>query len=225
MPDLTIRIKKKTDGSAALSCTRADGSVTWQRQDGQLGRFFPLHDLTHYCVESVLGFDRAFYGLVAAGWDISDFGKPEYRSQDFSEALLGEVIVGMFDLERITGERGDAADLAEKIALSYESRGQSRPDISVTQEQIDQIRALARSCSNVGAAFLPATQLRLSSTAIHPPARTQRSGLGRRIRHGRRIHSPNRAVRRARSAAENSGHRGRRRDAGASAATPVSEAL
>src|SRR5205085_4529315 len=51
MPDLIIRIKKKTDGAAALSCTRADGSVTWQRQDGQLGRFFPLHDLTHFAVE------------------------------------------------------------------------------------------------------------------------------------------------------------------------------
>ena len=61
MPDLLIRIKKKTDGSAALSCTRADGTTTWQRQDGQLGAFFPLHDLTHYAVETVLGLPRAFY--------------------------------------------------------------------------------------------------------------------------------------------------------------------
>ena len=53
--ELVIHIKKKTDGSAALSCRRADGSVTWQRQNGQLGRFFPLHDLTHYAVETVLG--------------------------------------------------------------------------------------------------------------------------------------------------------------------------
>src|SRR5690349_19921018 len=142
MPDLLIRIKKKTDGSAALSCTRADGSVTWQRQDGQLGRFFPLHDLTHYCVESVLGFDRAFFGLLAEGWDISDFGKPENRGQVFSQAQLAEVIVGMFDLERATGERGDADDLAAKIALYYESRGMPIPDVAVTQTQIDQVRAL-----------------------------------------------------------------------------------
>ena len=51
MASLTIRIKKNTDGSAALSCTRADGSVTWQRQVGAQGRFFPLHDLTHSAVE------------------------------------------------------------------------------------------------------------------------------------------------------------------------------
>jgi len=142
MPDLTIRIKKKNDGSAALSCTRANGSVTWQRQEGHLGRFFPLHDLTHYCVESVLGFDRGFYGLLAEGWDISDFGKPENRGQDFSQAGLVEVIVGMFDLERMSGERGDAEDLAAKIASYYDSRSLPHPDVLITQPQIEQIRAL-----------------------------------------------------------------------------------
>ena len=75
MPDLLIRIKKKTDGSAALTCTRADGSVTWQRQDGQLGRFFPLHDLTHYAVEQTLGFPRAFYGLLAEGWAVAEISR------------------------------------------------------------------------------------------------------------------------------------------------------
>jgi hypothetical protein len=142
MPDLTIRIKKKNDGSATLSCTRADGSVTWQRQEGQLGRFFPLHDLTHYCVETVLGFDRAFYGLLAEGWDISDFGKPENRSQDITEGVLVEIIVAMFDLERGTGERGDADDLAAKIASFYVSKGAPPPDIVISQTQVEQIRAL-----------------------------------------------------------------------------------
>jgi hypothetical protein len=33
---LTVLLKKK-DGSAALSCRRADGSVTWQRQWAALG--------------------------------------------------------------------------------------------------------------------------------------------------------------------------------------------
>lgn len=42
--DLVIHIEKKTDGSAALSCRRADGSVTWQRQEGQQGRFFPFRE-------------------------------------------------------------------------------------------------------------------------------------------------------------------------------------
>ena len=101
-----------------------------------------MHDMTHYCVESVLGFDRGFYGLLAEGWDISDFGKPENKGLDFSEAGLVEVVVGMFDLERMSGERGDAEDLAAKIASYYESRGRPCPDITVTQAHIDQIRAL-----------------------------------------------------------------------------------
>ena len=58
MPELSRSAsRRKTNGAAALSCERADGSVTWQRQEGQLGRFFPLHDLTHFAVETVLGFD------------------------------------------------------------------------------------------------------------------------------------------------------------------------
>src|SRR3954462_7384716 len=110
MPDLTIRIKKKTDGSAALSCTRADGSVTWQRQDGQLGRFFPLHDLTHFAVESSLGFSHAFFGLLGEGWDMSDFGKESKRGKTPEQAFLAELIVGFFDLERLSGMVGTADD-------------------------------------------------------------------------------------------------------------------
>ena len=117
MPELSIRIKKKNDGSAALSCTRADGSTTWQRQDGQLGLFFPLHDLTHYAVETVLGFKRAFYGLLAEGWDITSFNEPGISKRLPEDAGLAEVLVGFFDVERATGTR--ASDL---YALS-DSRG------------------------------------------------------------------------------------------------------
>ena len=65
MPDLIVRIKKKTNGEAALTCQRADGSITWQRQEGEASRFFPMHDLTHFAVESILGLDAAFFGLIA----------------------------------------------------------------------------------------------------------------------------------------------------------------
>jgi hypothetical protein len=56
VPNLTLRLKKNRDGTAALSCTRADGSVTWQRQPhAARAEFFTRHDLTHYAVETVLG--------------------------------------------------------------------------------------------------------------------------------------------------------------------------
>lgn len=139
MPELIIRIKKKTDGSAALSCERADSSVTWQRQDGQLGRFFPLHDLTHYAVETVLGFDQAFFGLVASGWDISQFGG-ELRDQIPDEARLAESIIGFFDLERQSGERGTADDLNAHLRDFYESRNLPVPSFRITDEQVARVR-------------------------------------------------------------------------------------
>src|SRR6185436_2865273 len=110
MPELTVRIKKKTDGNAALSCRRADGTVTWQRQEGGHGVFFPLHDLTHFAVETVLGFRRAFYGLVAEGWDISTFEERGIAARLPEDAGLAEVIVGFFDAERASGTISSADD-------------------------------------------------------------------------------------------------------------------
>ena len=142
MPDLLIRIKKKTDGSAALTCTRADGSVTWQRQDGQLGRFFPLHDLTHYAVESTLGLTQAFYGLLADGWDMSDFGRDSPRGKPPEQALLAELIVGFFDLERATGVIGTADDFNEKIVTWYRDNNRPVPALRLTETDIERIRTV-----------------------------------------------------------------------------------
>ena len=72
MPRLQITITKRTDGGYVIACTRADGSVTWQKSAS--AAFFPVHDLTHFAVETELGHRRGFYGLVAEGWNFNDFG-------------------------------------------------------------------------------------------------------------------------------------------------------
>ena len=166
MADLIIRIKKKTDGSAALSCLRPDGSTTWQRQEGQLGRFFPLHDLTHYAVESVMGFQRAFYGLVAEGWDLSDFGTVESRGKMPDEAGLAESVVGLFDLERMTGERGDAEQMNEQLRTVRADRGLSTA-LRITDEQIARIRELRAELFDRWKTVPPGEALELS---FHRPA-------------------------------------------------------
>ena len=97
---MTVRIKKNPDGRTSLSCIRADGTTTWQSQDGAQAAFFPRHDLTHYAVEIVLGHNEGFYGLVASGWDLSDFGNPWPRGPMPLAANLSEMIVGFLDLER-----------------------------------------------------------------------------------------------------------------------------
>jgi hypothetical protein len=67
---LLVQLVKRADGGSALRCRRADGS--WQTHQGQQAAFFPGHDLTHFAVESELPGTIAFYGLIAAGWDIED---------------------------------------------------------------------------------------------------------------------------------------------------------
>jgi len=69
---LTVRLTRGRDAKDLLTCVRSDGSSTWTR----LNPFFPVHDLTHLAVESTLGLDRAFYGLIAEGWHISTFAEP-----------------------------------------------------------------------------------------------------------------------------------------------------
>jgi hypothetical protein len=140
MPDLTIRIKKKSDGSAALSCIRADGTTTWQQQNGKLGRFFPLHDLTHYAVESVLGFRNAFYGLVAAGWDLTDFASTGPRGRIPPEALCAEVVVGYFDLERATGVLGTAELLNARLDEFHADNKLPAPELRCSENQVHHIR-------------------------------------------------------------------------------------
>jgi hypothetical protein len=137
--ELVIRFKKTTDGSAALSCRRADGSVTWQRQEGQQGRFFPLHDLTHYAVETVLGHLQGFYGLLAEGWDLTDFGRPWPRGALPGEALASELLVGFLDGEHAAGERWSAEQCNESAATYYSQRGLSGPCV-ITDADLERVR-------------------------------------------------------------------------------------
>ncbi|MFL5634141.1 MAG: hypothetical protein ACJ78J_08585 [Gemmatimonadaceae bacterium] len=135
-----IRIKKNADGRTSLSCTRPDGTTTWQRQEGGQARFFPRHDLTHYAVESVLGIRNGFYGLVASGWDLSDFGTPWPRGRIPPEANIAEIIVGFLDRERAGSDRATAEDLNAALA-NYSAENSLATDVVVTEDDLSRIRA------------------------------------------------------------------------------------
>ncbi len=134
---LTIQLKKGRDGPSSLACVRADGTCTWSR----LHHFFPAHDLTHCAVESVLGFSRAFFGLVASGWEIDSFASRELRAGMPAEALWAENAVGLFDLERTQGRPFDAAAFNEALASSLQVQNVA-PCRPVTDDELMRVRAL-----------------------------------------------------------------------------------
>ena len=141
MPDLIIRFKKNKDGSAALTCVRSDGSATWQRQEGKLGAVFPPHDLTHYAVESTLGYDHAFFGLIADGWEISDFAAASRPAPLTNESLEVEIFVGAFDLERRTFQVSSAEEFNAQAQFVASRNGGSFVPRPLTEEDLARVRA------------------------------------------------------------------------------------
>src|SRR5256885_13197761 len=121
---MMIQLKKGRDGPATLVCVRNDGSRTWGREHP----FFPLHDLTHYAVECVLGFEHAFFGLIAAGWAIDDFAKPRAASRLPAQAIVAEHIVGVLDRERGGLPQPLSADqFNENVSASIRSHAPFQP--------------------------------------------------------------------------------------------------
>jgi hypothetical protein len=98
-----VQITKRPDGAGVLRCVRADGSVTWQKQTDRHAAFFALHDLTHFAVETTLGYRRGFFGLVAEGWDIEDTTGKGARGPLPPEAGEVECLVGLFFTEGAGG--------------------------------------------------------------------------------------------------------------------------
>jgi hypothetical protein len=163
---LSIRLQRKADGSAILTCTRADGSVTWQRQAGQRGSIFPAHDLTHYAVETELVYAQGFYGLIAAGWEISDFAAPWPRGAIPSEAREVELLVGLLDSERRMGESGTAEEFfarGESYAAARRAGGKALGSMRwIPEEDLTRVRSLRDDLLVQWAATRPGQTLELN---------------------------------------------------------------
>jgi len=126
---LRIEISRQPDGAVTLRCTREDGSVTWQKQIRHAAHFV-LHDLTHYAVETALGYRRGFFGLIAEGWDAEDTTGKGARGPLPAEAVEVERIVGLFDSER-----------GSSVLWTFEEFNQFSPRV-LTVEDIRSVRSL-----------------------------------------------------------------------------------
>lgn len=149
---------KRTDGGSVIRCTRADGSVTWQKNEGRRAMFFPLHDLTHFAVESELGLREGFYGLLAAGWDITDTEGKGPRGPLPPEADVAERLVGALDTERSSGTEWTARDVVQH-ALAGDETHLLEP---LTDEQLERVRTCVRDLFQRWLALEPGGTLELT---------------------------------------------------------------
>lgn len=133
---MVIRFKKGKNRSKhkpdTLTCIRDDGSATWTH----LHRGFVQHDFAHYVVETILGFENTFFGLVAKGYDIRDFSEPkaERPFEIPEEAIDTEPIVALLQ-----------ADLREDLGYSGDSDGifqdhRTSLPVDITAEQLKVMR-------------------------------------------------------------------------------------
>jgi hypothetical protein len=169
-PALTIRLSRRPDGAVIFALRRADGTTTWQKRTGPTAEFFAVHDLTHYAVETTLGYRGAFYGLVASGWDLSDFGPPWPRGPLPIEALAAEVIVGLFDTQRAAHERLSATQ-CNAAAESYFDAHRSPSPVHVTDEELDRVRGLLSDLAWRWHAARPDEPMELSFPPANPSSR------------------------------------------------------
>ena len=168
---MVVQLKNGRDGPPTLVCVRADGSRTWSK----VHPFFPIHDLTHYAVESVLGFKAGFFGLIASGWDIDAFGEPGAPARMPEEALWAEHIVGIFDLERGMNRALPLEEFNQAVEESFTGKS-TRPFRPITDGELAAIRALRSDVVARWWGLAPGEALELRFPAADRlPLRTSRS--------------------------------------------------
>lgn len=146
---LVIEFVKQPDTTGLLRCTRADGSRTWQKQTEKHAAYFALHDLTHYAVETTLGSQQGFFGLIDSGWDIDDTTGKGRRGPLPAEALAVEQIVGLVQTEQASGTLWTAGEFNQFL------------ERTLTDTEIQNIRARRADLFQRWSAIKPGETLRL----------------------------------------------------------------
>ncbi|MBV8845843.1 MAG: hypothetical protein JO307_23790 [Bryobacterales bacterium] len=156
---MKVQLTRRTGGGSVLRCQRADGSVTWQKQDRH-AEFFALHDLTHFAVESTLGFQNGFFGLIAQGWDIEDTTGKGVRGRLPPEAVLVEQLVGLLGYDRSSELLADAGDFNAQAASIASAHGRPAPR-PLSEEELARVRSKRGELFEQWQALAPGSSLEL----------------------------------------------------------------
>lgn len=145
---MKIEFKKRKQGTSVMICTRVDGTTTWSANKTD---FFIYHDLIHYAVESTLGYQQAFYGLIAEGINVPDFEldkseRPIKLSTELpTKASQTEVIVSLLQAEQLQHYRDD--DFLSTLRQTLEQHGLPYSS-DLTQQKLNLIRNLINELFN-----------------------------------------------------------------------------
>lgn len=110
---MKIFLTKTGTGEHAMSCKRDDGSVTWKL----VSSFFITHDICHYAVETIIPLKQAFFGLIKAGTNITDFELPKEQRGHLltGEALFAEHLVNLLTIEYAQGKMDNFIEIFNSI--------------------------------------------------------------------------------------------------------------
>jgi hypothetical protein len=135
MPKITIQFSRGKDKHDVLSVIRENGSRSWQHQQPGI----PVHDLTHFAVESTLALADGFYGLLTQGWDITRLTDRDVRDVLPPEGMWTELVVGLVQAERTSPEPLSAADFNDLLEKEKTNFGLT-VDRVLTEQELDRIR-------------------------------------------------------------------------------------
>ncbi len=161
---MTIRFTKGQNEPDTLTCRRDDGSCTWTALNLAAG-----HDLGHYAIEMVLGFRHAFFGLLAQGWDIQDFGRPDSKTGKKPaippEAIQAEALAGLLDMERRSDHPPTHTAFVEMLASACAGLGLPAPALDTAQ--LDAVRARHAALLRQWTEIAEGTSLELDFSPCH----------------------------------------------------------
>ena len=136
---MIVRFTKAKNQSKpdTLTCVRYDGSRTWW----PLPPHFTEHDLLHYVVETELGLKQAFFGMIAGGRNIEDFGTQQGQKDVYPpEAIQAEFLVGIPQAAMNDNDSASNDECMAALHLTAENNPELPPR-KVTAEELDGIRA------------------------------------------------------------------------------------
>ena len=132
---MEIIFKKREGKKNIISYQRAGLPDYWLEADD----FLILHDLSHYAIETQLGYQSAFWGLIKSGVNPSIFENKEARDQVLisNEAWYAESLANLFLIELAQGAFDNFNVVFQESIIQL---NKNIPELQLTIEQVNGIR-------------------------------------------------------------------------------------